>query len=174
MCEKKFSVVLCPLALDPSNATARNISYFQMKEWCLRAMHLYIGWSDVTVVCGRVTIFMLWGNTAYCVNLSGEDLSRCSSKIESVGLRKCSYYRYLTKASDTLESFLSKVAFESDFRKKTCTCVMKTFAIFLHSKETFTIRTRSILESFFASYFRKRLSKENFLVCHYLKKMTPQ
>jgi len=42
---------------------------------------------------------------------------------------------------------------------------MKTFAIFLLSKETFAIRTCSILESF----FRKLLSKENFLVCHYLK-----
>jgi len=39
---------------------------------------------------------------------------------------------------------------------------MKTFAVFLLSKETFTIRTCSILESFFG----KRLSKENFLVCH--------
>jgi len=28
----------------------------------------------------------------------------------------------MAKASDTQESFLSKVAFESDFRKKTCTC----------------------------------------------------
>jgi len=62
------------------------------------------------------------------------------------------------KASDTLESFLSKIVFESDFRKKTCTCVMKTFAIFVLSKETFTIRTCSILESF----FRKLLSKAIF------------
>ena len=38
------------------------------------------------------------------------------------------------KSSDTLESFLSKVAFESDFRMKSCTYVMKTFAIFLLSK----------------------------------------
>jgi len=37
--------------------------------------------------------------------------------------------RYQAKASDRLESFLSKIAFESDFQKKTCTCVMKTFAI---------------------------------------------
>jgi len=44
------------------------------------------------------------------------------------------------KGSDTLESFLSKVAFESDFRKKSCTCAVKTFAIFLLLKETFTIR----------------------------------
>jgi len=79
----------------------------------------------------------------------------------------------LYKASDTLESFLSKVAFESDFRKKTCMCVMKTFAIFLLSKETLTIRTCSILESFFRKLLSKatfeRKSKENFLVCHYLK-----
>jgi len=40
---------------------------------------------------------MLRGNTAYCVKLSGEDLSRYSDKIESVGLRKCPYYYYLTK-----------------------------------------------------------------------------
>jgi len=33
---------------------------------------------------------------AYCVKLH-EDLSRCSHKIESVGLRKCSYYHYPTK-----------------------------------------------------------------------------
>jgi len=26
----------------------------------------------------------LWGNTAYCVKLSGDDLSRYSNKIESV------------------------------------------------------------------------------------------
>jgi len=39
---------------------------------------------------------MLWGNTAYCVTLTGEDLSRYSNKIQSVGLRKCPYYHYLT------------------------------------------------------------------------------
>jgi len=33
-------------------------------------------------------ISLLWGNTTYCVKLSGEDLSRYSNKIESVGLRK--------------------------------------------------------------------------------------
>jgi len=34
---------------------------------------------------------------AYSVKLSGEDLSRCSNKIESVGLRKCPHHQYLTK-----------------------------------------------------------------------------
>jgi len=34
----------------------------------------------------------LWGNTAYCVKLTGEDLSRYSNRIESVGLRKSPYY----------------------------------------------------------------------------------
>jgi len=62
------------------------------------------------------------------------------------------------KGSDAPESFLSKVAFESDFWKKYCTCVVKTFSIFLLSKETFRIRTCSILES----YFRKLLSKATF------------
>ena len=40
------------------------------------------------------------GNTAYgayYVKVSGEDLLRYSDEIESVGLRKCPYYRYLTK-----------------------------------------------------------------------------
>jgi len=43
------------------------------------------------------TTSMLRGNTAYSVQLSGEDLSRYSNKIESVGLRKRPYYHYLTK-----------------------------------------------------------------------------
>jgi len=36
------------------------------------------------------------------VKLSGEDLSRYLNKIESVGLRKCPYYHYLTKKGITL------------------------------------------------------------------------
>jgi len=41
---------------------------------------------------------MLWGNPANCVNkLSGEYLSRYLNKVESVDLRKCPYYHYLTK-----------------------------------------------------------------------------
>ena len=26
--------------------------------------HTCIGWSDVTIICGHITISMLWGNTA--------------------------------------------------------------------------------------------------------------
>ena len=48
-------------------------------------------------MCGQNTISMLWGNTAYCVKLSGEESSRYSNKTESVGLRKCPYCHYLTK-----------------------------------------------------------------------------
>jgi len=40
---------------------------------------------------------MLLGNMAYCAEVSGEDLSRYSNKIESVGLRKRPYYHYPTK-----------------------------------------------------------------------------
>jgi len=56
-------------------------------------MPLYIGQSDVTVIGGHVTISTLRGNMAYCVKLSGEDLSCYSNKIED----RCSYYHYLTK-----------------------------------------------------------------------------
>jgi len=47
-------------------------------------------------LCGYNTTSVLWGNTSYCVQLSGEDLSRYSNKIESVALRKCLYYHCLT------------------------------------------------------------------------------
>jgi len=49
------------------------------------------------VICGQNTVSVLWGNTAYHVKLSVEDLLCYSNKIESVGLRKCPYYHYLTK-----------------------------------------------------------------------------
>ena len=39
---------------------------------------------------------MLWGNTLYCVKLSGEDPLHYSNKIDSVSLRKCLYCHYLT------------------------------------------------------------------------------
>jgi len=42
-------------------------------------------------------ISMLWGNMAYCVKLTGEDMSRYSNKIESDGLRKYPYYHYHAK-----------------------------------------------------------------------------
>jgi len=58
---------------------------------------IYIGWSDVTVICGHIAISMLWGNMMYCVKLSGEDLLRYSNNIESVGLRKCLNCHHLTK-----------------------------------------------------------------------------
>jgi len=48
----------------------------------------HTGESDVTVICDNIMTSMMWGNSAYCVKLSGEDLSRFSNKIESVGLRK--------------------------------------------------------------------------------------
>ena len=58
---------------------------------------VYIGWSHVTVICAHNTNSMLRGNTAYCVQLSGQELLRYSNKFESVGLRKCPYYQDLTK-----------------------------------------------------------------------------
>jgi len=52
---------------------------------------VYVGWSDVTVICGHIIISMLCGNTVYCVKLSGEYLSHYSNKIEFP------YYHSLTK-----------------------------------------------------------------------------
>jgi len=53
------------------------------------------------MICGHISISMLWSNTTCCVYslrvISAEDLSRYSSKIELVGLRTCPYYHYLTK-----------------------------------------------------------------------------
>ena len=48
---------------------------------------VHIGWSDVTVICGHITISILPGNTAYCVTLSGKDLSRYSNKNKSDNVR---------------------------------------------------------------------------------------
>ena len=45
----------------------------------MRVCILYISCSDVAVICGHSTISMFWGTTAYCVKLSGEDLSRHSN-----------------------------------------------------------------------------------------------
>jgi len=49
----------------------------------------------VTVFCD---LYMLWGNITHCVELSGEDLSRYSNKIEFSWFKEMSvpYYRYLT------------------------------------------------------------------------------
>jgi len=51
---------------------------------------LYIGWSDVTVICGHITISMLCSNKAYCVKLSGDDLSHYLNKIEINWFKKMS------------------------------------------------------------------------------------
>jgi len=53
--------------------------------------------SDITVIHGQTIISALRGNTAYCMNLSNEDLSHYLNKMESAGLRKCPQNHYLTK-----------------------------------------------------------------------------
>jgi len=57
----------------------------------------YIGWSNVRVISGHITISKLWGNTAYHVKLSCEDMSHHFNKTESAGSRKYPYYHSLTK-----------------------------------------------------------------------------
>ena len=65
------------------------LDYFHLFIHRMKWRHSNL-WSryDLSLCCGA--------NMAYYVRLSGEDLSRCSNKIESAGLRKCPYYRYLT------------------------------------------------------------------------------
>jgi len=60
------------------------------------------------------------------------------------------------KGSDTLESFLSKVAFESDFRKKPWTC-HENFNNFSSFEKLSRLEHVLFLQVSFASYFRKRL-----------------
>jgi len=72
---------------DKSRSRSRSLSRSRFILWISvnsvsLCYILCIGWSDVTAVCGDITISMLWGNTACCVKLSGEDLSSYSNKIE--------------------------------------------------------------------------------------------
>ena len=55
--------------------------------------------SELSVV---TFISMLCGNTAYCVKLNGDDLSRCSNKIESAALRDLRIGVTITNTSQTL------------------------------------------------------------------------
>jgi len=80
----------CPLW----SHTYYKITYMYVFSW---PHSLYIERSDVTVICGHITIAMLWGNTAYCVKLIGEYLSCYSNKIDSVDVRKFPQYCYLTE-----------------------------------------------------------------------------
>jgi len=73
-----------------------------------------------------------------------------------------------SKGSNTLESFFSKVAFESNLRKKLAriehVVIVKVY-----------FERRKIAKVFMThiqDFFRKSLSKEDFLVCHYLKSVS--
>jgi len=67
------------------------------------------------------TISMWWDNTAYCVKLGGEDLSRYSNKIESLGFRKCAYWHcmFLTKWCHNNKHFAELHKFASHHRETT-------------------------------------------------------
>jgi len=72
------------------------------KKYCVVQAH----GSQLTEICGHITISMLRGNTAYCgelLKLRGEDFSRYSNKIQSVASNK---YHHLTRKvmSQTLSS----------------------------------------------------------------------
>jgi len=56
-----------------------------------------------------------------CVKLSGEDLSHYSNKIESVDLRKCLYYHYLTEKVISQKRTVCRVCQKNSWHR----CVMK-------------------------------------------------
>ena len=70
----------------------------------------------------------------------------------------------LSKGSDTLESFF----FESRFRKKLARIEHARIEHVLIVKVSFERKNSESFHDTHARYFRKRLSKENFLACHYL------
>jgi len=59
-------------------------------------MRKYIRWNDVTESMVTIRPPFCGYNTIYCVEVNGEDLSWYSNKTESVSLRKCTYYDWLT------------------------------------------------------------------------------
>jgi len=70
----------------------------------------------------------------------------------------------VSKGSDTPESFLSKVAFESNLRKK----LSRTEHVLVVKVSFERRKTVKVFMTHVQVFFRKSLSKENFLVCHYL------
>jgi len=69
---------------------------------------VYIGWSDVTVICGHILIYVVGATWCNMSQLSGADLSRYSNEIDSVGLRNGPYY-HLEKWSYNYK-YVSKLA----------------------------------------------------------------
>jgi len=106
---------------------------------------MYIGWSYVTVICGHITIAMLWIATAYCMKLSGEDLSRYSNKIESFGLRKCPYYHRITRKWHYNNKHFSELAPHHGWENSWHRCGMKKLR---HGHPTvYTLLSHSLLLS---------------------------
>ena len=71
-CEHTISKFVHPRQCDTGRSTL------------IMSIGLHIARSDLTVICGHDTISMLWGNTAYCVKISDEDLTRYSNETEPV------------------------------------------------------------------------------------------
>jgi len=73
------------------------------------SVYAWVKWRHSNLWSGHFTISMLWGNTAYRVKLSGEELSRYSNKSESVGLRK--YPCYHCRIKEVMSQYIfSKIA----------------------------------------------------------------
>jgi len=112
-----------------------------------------------TTLSANYTTRQLYCTTSVNVNIKFTSHS-CGYCLQSkaVNNKKTS-----SKGSDTLESFLSKVAFESNLWKK-LSRIEHVLIVKVYSER------RKIAKVFMThgqDFFRKSLSKENFLVCHY-------
>jgi len=66
---------------------------------------LYIGWSDIICLWSQSDCHFVGQKAELC-----EDLSHYSNKIESVGLRKCPYYRYLIEKVTSTDVRITKIS----------------------------------------------------------------
>ena len=97
-----FSSSLQSVSIDVTPFAFKIIPCVFLYDYTVCVVDFVLRWFIMNTVIHRVkwhhsTISMLWGNTAYCVKLTGKDLSHYSNEIESVALRRCPYYHYLTE-----------------------------------------------------------------------------
>jgi len=103
------NIIVGKLWIDHNGRTT--ITNHRNKDYCELIVHAKtreVKWRHSKPRSQYDTISTLWGNTAYCVKLSSEDLSRYLNKIESVGLRKMSVCLCHYQESDAMITNISQ------------------------------------------------------------------
>jgi len=109
-------------------------------------------------------------NTTSCVELKGEDLSRCSNKIESVSLRKCPHDHRITNnaylsaitVTNICQSFAYKMAAKINWHR--CGTKLRHYvALCIATKPTFKSKTNIYVNTRHqACIFHQLHSRENY------------